>query len=85
MSKVSPLAQASLAAQQGLPVDGVTPAVSQGPSSLPQVLAMLKAGQLSAGQLLQFISALVGANGQAAPPDESGSPIEEAFMQGGQQ
>lgn len=85
----NPLVDAARAAQ-GVPQTGVTPGPQgvpgqQQPGDTPDILTLLKSGQISAGSLLQFIAALVGATSQQQQSNDQGaSPIESALMEGGQ-
>jgi len=86
IAQLAALAQAA----QGIPQSGAIPAPSPAApgvdpeGGLESLLMQLRTGQISAGQLLQLVAALVGQGGpqQPQPQMEQGpSPEEMAMMQ----
>ena len=100
IAQLAALSQAS----QGIPQQGAIPAPAddlmglpegEGGDALQELLMQLRTGQMSGGQLLQLVAALVGQGGpqqpQGPPPepmmapegDSGGGQIEQAMLMGG--
>jgi hypothetical protein len=90
MARDAAIAQLAALAQaaQGIPQSGAIPAPSAAApgvdpeGGLESLLMQLRTGQISAGQLLQLVAALVGQGGPQQPQmQQEPSPEEMAMMQ----
>lgn len=84
IAQLAAMAQAA----QGIPQAGAIPAPAAGPGGggdIQDLLLQLRSGQISAGQLLQLVAAMLGAQGggggmpMGQAPQGPSSPIEMAL------